>query len=76
VLGVKAVGNLKASDADMFTALLAGIFHPQSNPVVWLTGWASEANRLQGIAATTTRQAEYWNAGGVPDADPFKWKGR
>jgi pimeloyl-ACP methyl ester carboxylesterase len=79
---VQAAGNVKAPEASRLAALRTGFFHPKSDAAVWLHGWAPEANRLQGLAATATKQAEYWNAGGlpildlVPDADPFKPKER
>jgi pimeloyl-ACP methyl ester carboxylesterase len=79
---VQAAGNVKASNEDRLKALRTGFFHPRSDASVWLVGWAPEANRLQGLASTATKQAEYWNAGGVPmldivpDADPFKPKER
>lgn len=61
-------------------ALRRAFFHPDHDPSVWLSGWAPEANRIQGIASAATEQAEYWQAGGVPmldivaDSDPFKPK--
>jgi len=61
-------------------ALRRAFFHSDHDPSVWLSGWAPEANRLQGIASAATGQAEYWQAGGVPildivpESDPFKPK--
>ncbi len=59
-------------------ALRRSFFLPGHDASVWLHGWAPEANRIQGLASAATRQAEYWQAGGVPildvvpDSDPFK----
>ncbi|MDB5571005.1 MAG: Pimeloyl-ACP methyl ester carboxylesterase [Hyphomicrobiales bacterium] len=75
---VQTSGDLKAPEAERIAALRRGFFKPGHDASVWLKGWAPEANRIQGLAATSTKQAEYWQGGGkpmldlVPDSDPFK----
>lgn len=77
---VQKSGDPNASREDRLQALQKGFFKPGHDASVWLKGWAPEANRLQGLAATNTKQAEYWQAGKVPmldlvpDSDPFKPK--
>lgn len=77
---VQKSGDQKAPEAERLAALREGFFKPGHDASVWLKGWAPEANRLQGLAATNTKQSEYWQAGTtpmldlVPDADPFKPK--
>jgi pimeloyl-ACP methyl ester carboxylesterase len=77
---VQKSGDPKAPEAERLAALREGFFKPGHDASVWLKGWAPEANRLQGLAATNTKQGEYWQAGTtpmldlVPDADPFKPK--
>lgn len=75
---VQKSGDAKAPPAERLEALRKGFFKNPELAELWLKGWAPEANRLQGLAATNTKQAEYWNAGKVPfldlvpDSDPFK----
>jgi pimeloyl-ACP methyl ester carboxylesterase len=77
---VQKSGDAKAPPEERLAALQKGFFKPGHDASVWLKGWAPEANRLQGLAATNTKQAEYWQAGKtpmldlVPDSDPFKPK--
>lgn len=77
---VQKSGDPNASREERIAALQKGFFKPGHDASVWLKGWAPEANRLQGLAATNTKQAEYWQAGKVPmldlvpDSDPFKPK--
>lgn len=77
---VQKSGDPNASREDRLQALQKGFFKPGHDASVWLKGWAPEANRLQGLAATNTKQVEYWQAGKapmldlVPDSDPFKPK--
>src|SRR5207244_8251513 len=61
-------------------ALRKGFFAPTHDASVWLRGWSPAANKAQSVAASATKQAEYWQAGTVPmldlvpDGDPFKPK--
>jgi pimeloyl-ACP methyl ester carboxylesterase len=77
---VQKSGDPKAPEAERLSALQTGFFKQGHDASVWLKGWAPEANRLQGLAATNTKQGEYWQAAGVrmldlvPDSDPFKPK--
>lgn len=77
---VQQSGDPKLPDETRLAALKRGFFLPGHDASVWLKGWAPAANRIQGAAATATKQAEYWNGGGVkmldlvPDSDPFKPK--
>jgi pimeloyl-ACP methyl ester carboxylesterase len=77
---VQQAGDAKLSDAMRLQALQRGFFLAGHDASVWLKGWAPDANRAQGIAATATAQAEYWQGGNVPmldlvpDSDPFKPK--
>ncbi len=77
---VQKSGDSNAPREERLAALQKGFFKPGHDASVWLKGWAPEANRLQGLAATRTKQAEYWQAGSVPmldlvpDSDPFKPK--
>jgi pimeloyl-ACP methyl ester carboxylesterase len=77
---VQKAGDAKASTEERLQALQTGFFKQGHEASVWLQGWAPEANRLQGMASTNTKQAEYWNAGKtpmldlVPEHDPFKPK--
>lgn len=77
---VQKSGDAKAPAEERLAALQTGFFKPGHDASAWLRGWAPEANRLQGLAATNTKQAEYWQAGKVPmldlvpDSDPFKPK--
>jgi pimeloyl-ACP methyl ester carboxylesterase len=67
-------------DEQRLAALRKGFFLPAHDASVWLRGWAPAANKAQGVAASATKQAEYWQAGTVPmldlvpDGDPFKPK--
>lgn len=77
---VQQSGNAGLPDETRLEALRRAFFLPGHDASVWLLGWAPEANRIQGLASAATRQAEYWQAGGVhildvvPDSDPFKPK--
>ncbi len=77
---VQKSGDPKASREERLESLQKGFFKSGHDPSVWLKGWAPEANRIQGVASTNTKQAEYWQAGTVPlldvvpDSDPFKPK--
>ena len=77
---VQKSGDPTASREERLEALQTGFFKSGHDASPWLKGWAPEANRLQGLAATNTKQAEYWQAGTVPmldlvpDSDPFKPK--
>ena len=75
---VQKSGDVKAPADERLEALRKGFFKRPDLAELWLKGWAPEANRIQGIASTNTKQAEYWSAGTVPfldlvpDSDPFK----
>lgn len=77
---VQQAGDQSLSDEQRLAALRKGFFMPGNDATVWLKGWAPLANRIQGEAATSTKQAEYWEAGQVPmldlvpESDPFKPK--
>lgn len=77
---VQQSANASLPDETRLEALRRGFFFPGHDASVWLHGWAPEANRIQGLASAATKQAEYWQAGGVPmldvvpDSDPFKPK--
>ncbi|WP_284178052.1 alpha/beta hydrolase [Rhabdaerophilum sp. SD176] len=77
---VQQSANAALPNATRLEALRRGFFFPGHDASVWLHGWAPEANRIQGLASAATKQAEYWQAGGVPildvvpDSDPFKPK--
>ncbi|SEC77123.1 Pimeloyl-ACP methyl ester carboxylesterase [Beijerinckia sp. 28-YEA-48] len=77
---VQQAGDVKLPDETRLVALKRGFFLANHDASVWLKGWAPAANRIQGAASTATKQAEYWNGGGVkmldlvPDSDPFKPK--
>ena len=77
---VQQAGDASLPPETRLAALRKGFFLSGNDASVWLQGWAPEANRLQGLAATATKQAEYWQAGNVPmldlvpDQDPFKPK--
>lgn len=75
---VQQASNASLPNDTRLEALRRGFFLPGHDASVWLHGWAPEANRIQGLASAATKQAEYWEAGGVPmldivpDSDPFK----
>jgi pimeloyl-ACP methyl ester carboxylesterase len=75
---VQQSGNLSLPDAQRLEALRRSFFAPTSDATIWLKGWAPAANKIQGSASTLTKQAEYWQAAGlpmldiVPELDPFK----
>lgn len=75
---VQKSGDVNATVSERLEALRKGFFKKPELAELWLKGWAPEANRIQGIAATNTKQVEYWAAGNVPfldlvpDSDPFK----
>ena len=75
---VQQAGNSALPAEQRLAALRTGFFLPGHDASVWLKGWAPDANKAQGIAATATKQAEYWQGGNVPlldlvpDQDPFK----
>ncbi|CAN1498350.1 MhpC Predicted hydrolases or acyltransferases (alpha/beta hydrolase superfamily) [Rhabdaerophilaceae bacterium] len=77
---VQQSANASLPNETRLEALQRGFFLPGHDASVWLHGWAPEANRIQGLASAATKQAEYWQAGGVPildvvpDSDPFKPK--
>jgi pimeloyl-ACP methyl ester carboxylesterase len=77
-LDVQQSASASLPDAKRLEALRRSFFLPGHDASVWLHGWAPEANRIQGLASAATKQAEYWQAGGVPildvvpDSDPFK----
>ncbi len=77
---VQQAGNSALPAEQRLVALRTGFFLSGHDASVWLKGWAPGANKAQGIAATATKQAEYWQGGNVPmldlvpDQDPFKPK--
>ena len=77
---VHRAGDLSLPDEVRLEALQRGFFYPGHDARPWLSGWAPDAVRVQGVAVAATMQAEYWKAGGVPlldlvpEADPFKPK--
>ena len=77
---VQQSADASLPDEQRLAALRKGFFLPAHDASVWLRGWAPAANKAQGVAASTTKQAEYWQAGTVPmldlvpDRDPFKPK--
>jgi pimeloyl-ACP methyl ester carboxylesterase len=77
---VQQAGDASLPAQTRLQALQRGFFLPGHDASVWLKGWAPAANKAQGMAATATKQAEYWQAGKVPmldivpDQDPFKPK--
>jgi pimeloyl-ACP methyl ester carboxylesterase len=77
---VQQSADASLPDEQRLAALRKGFFHPGHDASVWLRGWAPAANKAQGVAASATKQAEYWQAGAVPmldlvpDRDPFKPK--
>ena len=77
---VQQAGDTTLPAEQRLVALRTGFFLAGHDASVWLKGWAPAANKAQGIAATATKQAEYWQGGGVPlldlvpDQDPFKPK--
>ena len=79
---VQQAGDTSLPDEQRLAALRKGFFLPTHDASVWLRGWAPAANKAQSVAASATKQAEYWHAGTVPmldlvpDGDPFKPKER
>jgi pimeloyl-ACP methyl ester carboxylesterase len=77
---VQQAGDTSLPDEQRLAALRKGFFLPAHDASVWLRGWAPTANKAQSVAASATKQAEYWHAGTVPmldlvpDGDPFKPK--
>jgi pimeloyl-ACP methyl ester carboxylesterase len=77
---VQQSGDASLPDEQRLAALRKGFFLPPHDASVWLRGWAAAANKAQSVAASATKQAEYWQAGTVPmldlvpDGDPFKPK--
>jgi len=77
---VQQSGDASLPDEQRLAALRKGFFLPPHDASVWLRGWAPAANKAQSVAASATKQAEYWQAGTVPmldlvpDGDPFKPK--
>ncbi len=77
---VQQSADASLPDEQRLAALRKGFFLPAHDASVWLRGWAPAANKAQGVAASATKQAEYWKAGTVPmldlvpDRDPFKPK--
>ena len=77
---VQQAGDRSLPDEQRLAALRKGFFLPAHDAAVWLRGWAPVANKAQGVAASATKQAEYWQAGTVPmvdlvpEGDPFKPK--
>ena len=77
---VQQSGDASLPDEQRLAALRKGFFLPAHDASVWLRGWAPAANKAQSVAASATKQAEYWQAGTVPmldlvpDGDPFKPK--
>jgi pimeloyl-ACP methyl ester carboxylesterase len=77
---VQQAGDTSLPDEQRLAALRKGFFLPTHDASVWLRGWAPAANKAQSVAASATKQAEYWQAGTVPmldlvpDGDPFKPK--
>jgi pimeloyl-ACP methyl ester carboxylesterase len=77
---VQQSADASLPDEQRLAALRKGFFLPAHDAAVWLRGWAPAANKAQGVAASATKQAEYWQAGTVPmldlvpDRDPFKPK--
>jgi len=77
---VQQSGDASLPDEQRLAALRKGFFLPPHDASVWLRGWAAAANKAQSVAASATKQAEYWQAGTVPmldlvpDRDPFKPK--
>ena len=77
---VQQSADASLPDEQRLAALHKGFFLPAHDASVWLRGWAPAANKAQGVAASATKQAEYWQAGTVrmldlvPDGDPFKPK--
>jgi pimeloyl-ACP methyl ester carboxylesterase len=77
---VQQSADASLPDEQRLAALRKGFFLPGHDASVWLRGWAPAANKAQGVAASATKQAEYWQAGTVPmldlvpDRDPFKPK--
>ena len=77
---VQQSADASLPDEQRLAALRKGFFLPAHDASVWLRGWAPAANKAQGVAASATKQAEYWQAGTVPmldlvpDRDPFKPK--
>jgi pimeloyl-ACP methyl ester carboxylesterase len=75
---VQQSADANLPDGQRLAALRKGFFLPAHDASVWLRGWAPAANKVQGAAASATKQAEYWQAGTVPmldlvpDRDPFK----
>jgi pimeloyl-ACP methyl ester carboxylesterase len=79
---VQQSADASLPDEQRLAALRKGFFLPTHDASVWLRGWAPAANKAQSVAASATKQAEYWHAGTVPmldlvpDGDPFKPKER
>jgi pimeloyl-ACP methyl ester carboxylesterase len=77
---VQQSADASLPDEQRLAALRKGFFLSGHDASVWLRGWAPAANKAQGVAASATKQAEYWQAGTVPmldlvpDRDPFKPK--
>jgi pimeloyl-ACP methyl ester carboxylesterase len=77
---VQQSGDASLPVEQRLAALRKGFFLPAHDASVWLRGWAPAANKAQSVAASATKQAEYWQAGTVPmldlvpDGDPFKPK--
>lgn len=77
---VQQAADVTLPDEQRLAALRKGFFAPTHDASVWLRGWAPAANKVQSVAASATKQAEYWQAGTVPmldlvpDGDPFKPK--
>jgi pimeloyl-ACP methyl ester carboxylesterase len=77
---VQQAGDTSLPDEQRLAALRKGFFLPTHDSSVWLRGWAPPANKAQSVAASATKQAEYWHAGTVPmldlvpEGDPFKPK--
>ncbi|WP_334444509.1 alpha/beta fold hydrolase [Bradyrhizobium sp. AZCC 1610] len=77
---VQQSADASLPDEQRLATLRTGFFLPGHDASVWLRGWAPAANKAQGVAASATKQAEYWQAGTVPmldlvpERDPFKPK--
>ncbi len=77
---VQQAGDASLPADQRLIALRKGFFLAGHDASVWLQGWAPAANKIQGDAATATKQVEYWQAGRVsmldlvPEQDPFKPK--
>jgi pimeloyl-ACP methyl ester carboxylesterase len=76
-IAVTKSGDMSLPKEERLKYLRSAFFAPGHDASVWLEGWHAEASEAQRVAASATRQSEWWSAGNVPlldlqaDSDPF-----